>query len=129
MQMDMLRCLTPEQVRKEIWTHVLAYNLIRTIMAQAASEHEIAPRTISFKGTIQVLEAFQPVIAQQANRGVKPLDELYQQMLRAIAQHRVADRPDRFEPRMTKRRPKNYDRLTRPRKDIKREMTKHFSKI
>ena len=129
MQMDMLRCLKPEQVRKEIWTHVLAYNLIRTIMAQAASEHKIAPRTISFKGTIQVLEAFQPVIAQQANRGVEHLDELYQQMLRAIAQHRVADRPDRFEPRMTKRRPKNYDRLTRPRKDIKREMTKHFRKI
>ena len=128
MQMDMLRCLRPEQVRKEIWTHVLAYNLIRTIMAQAASQHGIVPRTISFKGTLQVLAAFQPVIAEQAHRGVKHLDVLYQQMLRAIAQHRVADRPDRVEPRMTKRRPKNYDRLTRPRKDIKREMTKNFSK-
>ena len=129
MQMDMLRCLRPEQVRKEIWTHVLAYNLIRTIMAQAASQYGIVPRTISFKGTLQVLEAFRPVIAEQAHRGVEHLEMLYQQMLRAIAQHRVADRPDRFEPRMTKRRPKNYDRLRRPRKDIKREMTKHFSKI
>ena len=129
MQMDMLRCMTPEQVRKEIWTHVLAYNLIRTIMAQAASQHGIAPRTISFKATLQVLEAFQPVIAEQAHRGVEHLDVLYQQMLRAIAQHRVADRPDRFEPRMTKRKPKNYDRLTRPRQEIKREMTKRFSKI
>jgi hypothetical protein len=129
MQMDMLRCLRPEQVRKEIWTHVLAYNLIRTIMAQTASQHGIAPRTISFKATLQVLEAFQPVIAEQAHRGVEHLDVLYRQMLRAIAQHRVADRPDRFEPRMTKRRPKNYVRLTRPRKVIKREMTKHFSKI
>jgi hypothetical protein len=128
MQMDMLRCMAPEQVRKEIWTHVLAYNLIRTIMAQAASEHGIAPRTISFKGTIQVLEAFQPVIAQQADRGVEHLDTLYQQLLHAIAQHRVAERPDRFEPRMTKRKPKSYDRLTRPRQVIKREILQRDTK-
>jgi hypothetical protein len=124
MQMDMLRCMTPEQVRKEIWTHVLAYNLIRTIMAQTASQEGIAPRSISFKATLQVLAAFQPVISQQAHRGVEHLNSLYQQMLRAIAQHRVADRPDRFEPRMTKRRPKNYDRLTKPRKEIKLDMLK-----
>ena len=43
--------------------------------------------------------------------------------------HRVADRPDRFEPRMAKRRPKNYDRLMKPRQEVKREMLKHFSKI
>ena len=49
MQMDLLRCKTPELVRKEIWTHVLAYNLIRTIMAQTASQEGIAPRSISFK--------------------------------------------------------------------------------
>ena len=95
-----------------------------TIMAQTASQHEIAPRSISFKATLQVLEAFQPVISQQAHRGVEHLTSLYQQMLRAIAQHRVADRPDRFEPRMTKRRPKNFDRLTKPRKEIKLDMLK-----
>ena len=61
LQMDILRCKTPELVRKEIWTHILAYNLIRTIMAQAATKHGIEPRSISFKGTIQTLEAFQPV--------------------------------------------------------------------
>jgi Transposase DDE domain len=129
MHMDILHCLTPEQVRKEIWTHVLAYNLIRTIMAQAASAHGIAPRTISFKGTLQVLEAFQPVIAEQAYHGVDDLERLYQPMLRAIAQHRVADRPDRFEPRMTKRRPKNYTRLARPRQEVKRAMAKQFSGV
>ena len=58
LQMDVLRCKTPELVRKEIWTHVLAYNLIRTIMAQAASRQDISPRSISFKATLQVLEAF-----------------------------------------------------------------------
>src|SRR5205085_9683125 len=62
LQMHHLRCKTPELVRKEIWTHVLAYNLIRTIMARAASTHDLMPRSISFKGTVQTLEAFQPVI-------------------------------------------------------------------
>jgi len=60
LQMDMLRCKTPELVRKEIWTHVLTYNLIRTVMAQAAIREEAPPRSISFKATLQVLEAFHP---------------------------------------------------------------------
>jgi hypothetical protein len=129
MQMDLLRCKTPELVRKEIWTHVLAYNLIRTIMAQAASQYCIPPRSVSFKATIQILEAFQPVIAHQEYRGTLHRQQLYQQLLKAIATHRVADRPNRFEPRMTKRRPKNYNRVTRPRKEIKRLMLKGLCKI
>jgi Transposase DDE domain len=63
LQKDVLRCKTPELVRKELWTHILAYNLIRTIAAQATIKHGIKPRTISFKGTLQTLEAFQPVIS------------------------------------------------------------------
>lgn len=122
MQMDILRCKTPELVRKEIWAHVLAYNLIRTIMAQAASQHEISPRSISFKATLQTLEAFQPVIACQQSRGLSHLEELYQQLLQAIVQHRVADRPDRIEPRMKKRRPKSFPYLTKPRQEVKRKM-------
>jgi hypothetical protein len=66
--LDILRCKTPELVRKEIWTHILAYNLIRTVMAQAATKHGIEPRSISFKGTLQTLEAFQPVIAAETRR-------------------------------------------------------------
>jgi hypothetical protein len=112
--------------REHTWTHLLAYNLIRTIVAQAASQIDI-PRSVSFKATIQILEAFQPVIAYQGHWGIQYRQELYQQLLKAIATHRVADRPDRFEPRMTKRRPINYDRLTRPRREIKREMIKRFS--
>jgi hypothetical protein len=71
LQMDMLRCKTPELVRKEIWTHILAYNLIRTLMAQAASLFGIPPRSISFKATLQILEAFQPLVAYQAHRGFR----------------------------------------------------------
>jgi hypothetical protein len=129
MQMDLLRCKTPELVRKEIWTHVLAYNLIRTIMAQAASQIDIPPRSVSFKATIQILEAFQPVIAHQGHWSIQHRQQLYQQLLEAIATHRVADRPDRFEPRMIKRRPKNYDRLTSPRKEIKRLILKGLCKF
>src|SRR5262249_54795930 len=62
MQMGELRCKTPELVRKEVWTHILAYNLLRTVMAQAAARHGVAPRTISFTGAMQTLEAFQPLL-------------------------------------------------------------------
>jgi hypothetical protein len=129
LQMDMLRCKTPELVRKEIWTHVLAYNLIRTVMAQAAAGHGMAPRSISFKGALQILEAFRPLIAHREDRGPVHREVLYRQLLRAVAAQRVGDRPDRFEPRMTKRRPKGYPRLRRPRQEIKREMIKGFRKI
>ena len=129
LQMDVLRCKTPELVRKEIWTHVLAYNLIRTIMAQAATKHGIEPRTISFKGAVQTLEAFQPVIAMQAEHDPEFCKQVYQQILEAIATHRVADRPDRFEPRLRKRRPKHYGFLRKPRGETKRELLNGFNKI
>ena len=124
LQMDILRCKTPELVRKEIWTHILAYNLIRTIMAQAATQHGIEPRSISFKGTLQTLEAFQPLIAFQGQRGSSFRMNLYQHLLDAIAVHRVADRPDRFEPRKRKRRPKKYDKLIKARHETKLDMLK-----
>ena len=129
LQMDRLRCKTPELVRKEIWAHVLAYNLIRTVMAQAAAGEGVAPRSISFKATLQVLEAFRPLLADRAGRGAGRLAMLYERLLRAIAVHRVADRPDRFEPRMTKKGPRGYQHLTRPRKEIKLQMLKRASKI
>jgi hypothetical protein len=98
MRMEILRCKTPELVRKEIWAHILAYNLIRTIIAQAAIKHGIEPRSISFKGTIQTLEAFQPMIAGQGQRDSASRNDLYEHVLDAIAVHRVGDRPDRVEP-------------------------------
>src|SRR5271170_1463740 len=126
LQMDILRCKTPELARKELWAHVLAYNLIRTIMAQAASKHGIEPRSISFKGTAQVLEAFQPAIALRGEHDAEFRRVLYEQLLKAIAGHRVADRPDRYEPRRRKRRPKPYDRLMKPRHEGKRQMRNGF---
>lgn len=122
LQMDILRCRTPELVRKEIWTHILAYNLIRTIIAQAATKHDVEPRTISFKGVVQTLEAFQPVIAMQGRHDAALREYLYQHLLDTVVVHRVADRPDRFEPRVKKRRRNHYGWLMKPRAEIKRDM-------
>jgi hypothetical protein len=112
MQMDILRCKTPDMVHKEIWTHLLAYNLLRTIMAVAANENDIEPRQVSFKGAKQALTAFAPKIeaARPEDRG-----PLIDAMLTTIAYHRVGDRPGRWEPRARKRRPKKATRLMQPR--------------
>ena len=128
MRMEILRCKTPELVRKEIWTHLLGYNLIRTIMAQAAIKHGLSPRSISFKGAVQTLSAFQPVIAIQGHDNFEFRIRLYQQLLDAIALHRVADRPDRIEPRLRKRRPKHYGFLRKPRHLTKLQMIKGLSR-
>lgn len=124
MQMGILRCKTPELVRKEVWTHVLAYNLIRTIMAQAASEHAIEPRTISFKGVLQTMEAFQPLLDFQGQQRAQLRQELYDRILLAIVGHRVGDRPDRIEPRLRKRRHRKYLPLLKSRRETKLDMIK-----
>jgi hypothetical protein len=122
MQMSELRCKTPELVRKEVWAHILAYNLIRTVMAQAAARHGVAPRTISFTGAMQTLEAFQPLLDFGARQDAAGRLGLYHDLLAAIASHRVGDRPDRYEPRLKKRRRNNYDWMTKPRAEMKRKM-------
>jgi hypothetical protein len=129
MQMHHLRCKTPELVHKEIWTHILAYNLIRTIIAQAAIKHDCLPRSISFKGASQTLEAFQPLIQLRAAHDAALRTGLYQKLLDAIATHRVADRSDRYEPRLKKCRRNHYGWLTQPRAEIKRNMAKGVREI
>jgi hypothetical protein len=112
MQMDILRCKTPDMVHKEIWTHLLAYNLLRTVMAVAANENDIEPRKVSFKGAKQAVTAFAPKIeaARPEDRG-----RLIDALLTTIAYHRVGDRPGRWEPRARKRRPRKANKLMQPR--------------
>ena len=112
MQMDVLRCKTPEMVHKEIWAHLLAYNLLRTVMAVAAAESGIEPRQVSFKGAKQAVTAFAPKI--EAAR-LKDRARLIDELLAVVAYRRVGDRPGRWEPRARKRRPKPAARLTQPR--------------
>jgi hypothetical protein len=112
MGMDVLRCKTPSMVRKEVYGHLLAYNLIRGVMAESARRHGIPPRGLSFQGARQTIEAFRGELAQAPG----PASEgLIAAALRAIASHRVGDRPDRVEPRVVKRRPKAYPRMQVPR--------------
>ena len=79
------------------------------------------------EGAVQTLEAFQPLIAMQGDRHGAYRLELYQQLLEAVATHRVAGRPDRFEPRQRKRRQKKYDRMMKPRNVLKRQMLKRLN--
>ena len=119
MAMDILTCQTPEMVRKEIWAHLLAYNLVREVMARAAREHGVTPRRLSFLGAMQTLEAFRPLLLAVTEEG-KP--DLIRRILAAIAAHRVGNRPNRYEPRKVKRRPKGYSRMTRPRAEERAEL-------
>jgi hypothetical protein len=128
MQMRELRCKTPDLVHKEVWAHVLAYNLIRTVMAQAAARHGVLPRTISFKGALQTLEAFQPLLELETAQDAASRLRLNHDLLDAIATHRVADRPNRYEPRVKKRRRNHYDWLTKPRAEMKRKMAQGVTK-
>jgi DNA repair exonuclease SbcCD nuclease subunit len=93
---------------------------------QAAAKHGIEPRSISFKGAVQTLEACQSVIAIQGQHDNDLRLKLYRQLLDAIATYRVADRPNRFEPSLRKRRPKHYAFLRKPRHEVKRDLVKHF---
>jgi DDE family transposase len=116
MQMDILRCKTPEMVHKEIWAHLLAYNLLRTVMAVAASENSLEPRQVSFKGAKQAVTAFAPKI--EAARPEKRA-ALIGALLMVVAYHRVGGRPGRWEPRARKRRPKPGARLNQLRADAR----------
>lgn len=113
MQMEFLYTHTPEMVRREIWAHLLAYNLIRTLMWDAAELRHVAPCEISFKGTIQEMMALWPFSAAAARE--RDLTNYYVALLRGIGFHRIPKRPNRSEPRVRKRRPKDYPLMTRPR--------------
>jgi hypothetical protein len=119
LKMDVLRCQSPEMVEKEIWMHLLAYNLIRGVMAEAAKAHGRAPRGVSFTGAWQTMKAFHDSLS-----GAAPArrERLVAAMLKAIAGHRVGDRPGRVEPRATKRRPKKLRYLNEPRREARKRL-------
>jgi hypothetical protein len=119
LQMDVLRCKAPEMVEKEIWMHLLAYNLIRGVMAKAAEAHAEQPRHLSFKGALQTMTAFQEALRQATPR---ERGHLIDARLKAIASHRVGDRFGRVEPHANKRRPKPQRYLTEPRKEARKRL-------
>ena len=114
--MEVLRCLTPQMVEKELWVNLLAYNLIRLLMAQAALEAGLHPRELSFKHAVQMWTQWLSL------RHPKGRDWHRDTLLTLIAQIRVGRRPGRLEPRARRRRPKPYPWLKVPRPLARQQM-------
>jgi putative transposase len=116
MGLDTLRCKSPEMVRKELWVGLLAYNLIRHTIAQAALQHGLSPRQLSFTAALQKLAAAWCVMPLIEPFTVEVLGAAY---LKHVAANEVGNRPDRIEPRAIKRRPKPHDLLMQPRAEAR----------
>jgi len=114
--MEVLSCQTPQMNEKEMWVYLLAYNLIRLLMAQAALDAGVHPREISFKHTVQIWTGW----TSQA-LGTEPT-RCNPELFRLIAQRKVGNRPGRVEPRARKRRPKTYPWLQIPRSLARRQI-------
>ena len=111
MQMEHLRCKSPSMVRKEIYAHIISYNLIRDLIVRVAYRFGSSPKAISHKGTIQALNAFAEKLQAESVR----IDALEEAMLASIADHPIGDRKPRIHPREIKRRPKPYPTMQSPR--------------
>lgn len=120
MGMSILRCKTPEMIRKEIWAFALAYNLIRLILFQSALFLRKIPRELSFKAAAQGIIYFYWILKVTKHRDEK--QKIFRQLLFSIGQHSVGKRPYRQEPREVKRRPKTYKLLLKPRHLIKKRL-------
>jgi len=117
--MDVLSCQTPQMNEKEMWVHLLAYNLIRLLMTQAALDAGVHPRELSFKHTVQMW-------MEWTSQRLPNHPALHNSTLfRLIAQLKVGNRPDRIEPRARKRRPKPYPWLKVPRAQARRQIAIH----
>jgi hypothetical protein len=116
--MEMLSCKTPAMIIKEIWVYLLAYNLIRLLMLQAASLSDVLPRQLSFKHALQLWNACERCRLAIDNGSLQRLFVL-------IVQQRVGNRRGRVEPRAVKRRPKPYPLLTKQRQIAREEIRKY----
>lgn len=111
--MELLRCQSPAMARKEVLAYLIAHNLVRCVMAEAALVHEAALDRLSFKGTLDGLRQYSAVIARA--RSPRLRRQLWRDLLVNLVRDAVPWRPDRREPRALKRRPKPYPLLNQPR--------------
>lgn len=117
MGMDILRCKTPEMIFKELDMHLIAYNLIRALMLTAAGRKGAEPGRLSFKQSLNTVRQWTPAMVEAKAEGWHR--EMLELLYHYLAESLLPDRPNRNEPRAVKRRPKNYQRLTKPRKEFK----------
>ncbi len=118
MGMDILRCQTPDMIRKEILMHFIAYNCIRRLMCEAAKEMDLKVRVVSFKGSVQALRNWEPHL-NQANISRTERFRLIRDLYSAMTNTPILQRPGRSEPRCLKRRKKNYQLMTSPRHEMR----------
>ncbi len=111
MHLDVLRSKTPDMIAKEIYAHLLAWNLLRGVMTASAKRTGVTPRQLSVKGTMQAVESFTPAMMAATGAG----EVLYDAMLTTVSTHRVGNRPGRVEPRYKKSRPAWEQYMTKPR--------------
>ena len=116
--LDQVRCKTPEMVQREVWVTLLAYNLIRKVIATAAALHDKQPRQLGFTLACQTVLSSWMLLSTGACRDG---DQLRQSTLERIAANEVANRPGRIEPRVLKRRRHRYPLMTRPRRQLRQE--------
>jgi hypothetical protein len=112
--LERLRCQSPAMVRKELLAGLIAHNLIRCVMAEAARSYDAPLERLSFKGTVDALRQYSAVMAQAQTQRLKR--KLWLDLLRAVARDPVPLRPGRTEPRAVKQRPKPFPLLNRPRR-------------
>jgi putative transposase len=115
---DVLRCRSPHMVRKEIWSCLLAYNLIRKTILEAAYVADVSPRELSFTAAMQAIGAGWTAVLLLDEAGQTRLVDLY---LHNLVGYQVGHRPNRIEPRAVKRRPKPHRLLTKPRDAARRD--------
>jgi hypothetical protein len=115
--METLHCLSPAMVEKELLAFLIAHNLLRWIMAQAARNHAVDIDRLSFTGTLDALRHFATAIAQ--SKTAKNRREIWDELLSRLADDLVPERPGRREPRAIKRRPKPYPLLNKPRRQFR----------
>jgi IS4 transposase len=118
-----VRCKSPEMVRRELWTTILGYNLIRTTGAAAAMLHDKQPRQISFTSTCQYVLSSWMVLSCGLIDSQR-IDDHCLVLLEQIASCEVANRPGRLEPRVLKRRKHGYKLMQKPRHVLRRELRK-----
>lgn len=119
LKMEMIAAKTPDMVQKEIWMHLLAYNLLRTLMWQALQHTQLSPLRLSLQRTRQQFNQFRPNFAMASD---KQRQQLYMILLNVISDLLVPLRPNRVEPRVVKQRPKPFPRMQQPRPVLKAKL-------
>jgi hypothetical protein len=115
--MEELRCKSPDMVEKELLAYLVAHNIIRCIMAEAASVHEAPLERMSFKGSLDSVRQYSSAMAQAKSKAMA--NQLWADLLLNLVRDLVPFRPGTQEPRALKRRPKPYPLLTQPRHKFK----------